>query len=187
MDLRAGARLIVPLVILAVAAVGLMAVSACACVASPPPAGESAWREHLQATDAALAERNPSRAARVWQEARSAALRSGAWNALVEVGDASVRIGELAPARNGAARARARDLYLSALFRARGQRSLDGVLRVTEAFAALGDADVVSQGLRIAGRLAASQGPAAQDRVREAASRLGARHLMAGGIDSRLF
>ena len=185
MDLRAGARLIVPLVILAVAAIGLMAVPACACDTPSASLGETAWHEHLQAADAAMAERNVSGAVRVWHEAHGAARRSGTWDALVQVGDASVRIGELAPARSGAARARARDLYLSALFRARAQRSLDGVLRVTEAFAALGDADVVSQGLRIAGRLAASQGPAAQDRVREAASRLGARHSMAGGIDSR--
>ena len=95
-----------------------------------------------------------------------------------------MRIGELAAAR-GVGRAEARGLYLRALFQARAQSSLDGVLRVTEAFAGLGDADVVEQGLRVARQLAAAQGPAAWDRVREATIRLGARHSMAGGIDSR--
>jgi hypothetical protein len=184
MELRGGARLVVPLAMLAVAALGLAAVRACAC-AAPPAVPETAWRDHLQAADEALAESNLTRAAHVWQEARSAALRSGAWNALVEVGDASLRIGELAAARVGA-RAEARGLYLRALFQARAQGSLDGVLRVTEAFASLGDQDVVDRGLRVARQLAASQGPAAWDRVREATIRLGARHSMAWTTDTAL-
>jgi hypothetical protein len=185
MESRGAARLVVPLVMLAVAAVGLVAVRVCACTTSPATAGESAWRDHLQAADAALAESNVSRAARVWQEARSAALRSGAWHALVEVGDASLRIGELAAAR-GSARAEARDLYLRALFQARARGSLDGVLRVTEAFASLGDQDVVERGLSVARQLAARQGPAAWDRVREATIRLGARHSMTGRLETSL-
>jgi hypothetical protein len=185
MELRVGARLVVPLAMLAVAALGLVGVRACACATSPAAAGETAWRDHLQAADAALAESNVSRAVRVWQEARSAALRSGAWSALVEVGDASLRIGELA-ATGGGARAEARGLYLRALFQARAQGSLDGVLRVTEAFAGLGDQDVVDRGLRVARQLAASQGPAAWDRVREATVRLGARHSMAGRLGTSL-
>jgi hypothetical protein len=185
MESRSSARLIVPLVMLAVAVAGLMAVRACACDTPSASLGETAWREHLQAADAAMAERDVSGAVRIWHEAHGAARRSGTWDALIEVADASLRIGELAAARDGA-RARARDLYLHALFRARAQGSLDGVLRVTEAFAALGDADVVSQGLRIAGRLASTQGTAAQERVREAATRLGARHSMAGGIAAGL-
>jgi hypothetical protein len=185
MELRGGARLVVPMVMLAVAALGLVAVRACACDTSQAAVGETAWRDHLQAADEALAESNVTRAAHVWQEARSAALRSGAWNALVEVGDASLRIGELAAARVGA-RAEARGLYLKALFQARAQGSLDGVLRVTEAFANLGDQDVVDRGLRVARQLAASQGPAAWDRVREATLRLGARHSMAGRLGASL-
>jgi hypothetical protein len=185
MKSRGAARLVVPLVILAVAVVGLVALRACACATPPTAVGETAWRQHLDAADAALAELNVSQAARVWQEARSAALRNGAWNALVEVGEASLRIGELAAAR-GSARAEARDLYLRALFQARARGSLDGVLRVTEAFASLGDQDVVERGLSVARQLAARQGPAAWDRVREAAIRLGARHSMAGRPGSSL-
>jgi hypothetical protein len=179
MESRGAARLVVPLVMLAVAMVGLVAVRVCACATSPTAVGEAEWREHLEAADAALAESNVSRATRVWQDARNAALRSGTWSALVEVGDASLRIGELAAARVGA-RAEARGLYLRALFQARAQGSLDGVLRVTEAFASLGDQEVVDRGLSVARLLAARQGPAAWDRVREATIRLGARHSMAG-------
>ena len=49
---------------------------------------------------------------------------------------------------------RARDLYLSALFRASGAGSLDGVLRLASAFVELGDDEVVTHSLRIARRLA---------------------------------
>jgi hypothetical protein len=85
MELCRRARLVVPLLMLAVAALGLVAVRACACDTSPAAVGATAWREHLQAADAALAESNVSLAARVWQEARSAALRSGAPSHSVEV------------------------------------------------------------------------------------------------------
>jgi hypothetical protein len=47
---------------------------------------------------------------------------------------------------------------------------LDGVLQATEAFARLGDRDVVAQGLSIAIDLAGSD-PAAQARVRGVADR----------------
>ena len=47
-----------------------------------------------------------------------------------------------------------------------GQRSIDGVLRVADAFARLGDRDVVAYVVRIAGRLADRAGdPAASERV----------------------
>jgi hypothetical protein len=166
MESRGAARLVVPLVMLAVAMVGLVAVRVCACATSPTAVGEAEWREHLEAADAALAESNVSRATRVWQDARNAALRSGTWS----VG----------------ARAEARGLYLRALFQARAQGSLDGVLRVTEAFASLGDQEVVDRGLSVARLLAARQGPAAWDRVREATIRLGARHSMAGRPETSL-
>jgi hypothetical protein len=45
---------------------------------------------------------------------------------------------------------RARDLYLSALFRASSAGSLDGVLRIASALAELGDDEVVTHSLRIA-------------------------------------
>ena len=45
-------------------------------------------------------------------------------------------------------------LYLTALYRAQAQRSLEGILRVAEAFAALGDAAAVQSCMVMAGRVA---------------------------------
>jgi hypothetical protein len=185
MKLSGIARPIVALLMVLASLVGFLAVQACACTAGLARAGETGWREHLQAAETAIAEGNVSQAVRGWHNARGAALRTDAWDALIEVGNASLRIGEAAAARYGA-RAEARGLYLHALFRARAQHSLDGVLRATEAFANLGDADVVEQGLHVARQLAAPRGPAARERVRETAVRLGARHSMAGTIDTSL-
>ena len=49
----------------------------------------------------------------------------------------------------------ARDAYMTALIRARRDRSLDGVLRSAEAFRELDDRTVVEQCLHIAAQLAA--------------------------------
>jgi len=60
----------------------------------------------------------------------------------------------------------ARQAYLGALFRARAEASLDGVLRATGAFATLGDRDIAEEGLRIAESVALRMGTAeARDRV----------------------
>ena len=50
----------------------------------------------------------------------------------------------------------ARRAYLAGLFRARGERSLPGVVRAAEGFAALGDDEVVAQALAMAAPLAAA-------------------------------
>ena len=50
----------------------------------------------------------------------------------------------------------ARHAYLIALSRARGERSLPGVVRAAEGLAALGDDAVVAQALETAGRLRAA-------------------------------
>jgi hypothetical protein len=51
---------------------------------------------------------------------------------------------------------------------------VDGVLRATEAFATLGDRDVVEEGLRVAESLVARTGDAgARERVAAARARLG--------------
>jgi hypothetical protein len=88
-----------------------------------------------------------------WHAAYGAALGSRRWDGFADVGDAYLRIGRAsgAPARTVP---RARDLYLSALFRARDTGSLDGVLRVASAFDNLGDREVVQQAVRMAHRLA---------------------------------
>jgi 16S rRNA (cytosine967-C5)-methyltransferase len=72
-----------------------------------------------------------------------------------------------------AAGGKGRRIYLAALFRARQQESLDGVLRTAEAFAGLGDRELVDRCLRIAESLAARVPDAqARERVREVAERL---------------
>lgn len=56
--------------------------------------------------------------------------------------------------KRGACESAARTCYLIALFRARTQESLEGILEITEAFAALGDQDVAGYGLGIAAKIA---------------------------------
>lgn len=116
---------------------------------SPTP-----WAIPLRHVDEALAQKNFSAAKHAWQDAYAAALRSRRWEGLVEVGDACLRMGEVTgdPKTSGAT---ARRIYLGALLLARQQGSLDGVLSAAEAFARLGDSEVVEQGLRMAERIAA--------------------------------
>ena len=72
-----------------------------------------------------------------------------------------------------AAESRARESYWTALFRARRQGSLTGVLAAAEAFGALGDRVMVEQCIRIAERLAQLTADAeAADRVRTLAAGL---------------
>src|SRR2546425_1771714 len=126
------------------------------------------WRSELDRVDRALADHDVSAAVRSWQEAYPAALGSRTWEAMVEVGQAYVRIGDAASARR-AAEPKARQAYLIALFRARQAGALDGVLHTAEAFAALGDEGMVDQSIRIAERLARND--EGRDRVRRFAAR----------------
>jgi hypothetical protein len=115
----------------------------------------SVWRGYIEMVDAALAQRNVPTAVRAWREAHAAAVRTRAWRPLVEVGDALVRIA-LVDGRRPAYIAQARKTYMAALTRARADRSVDGVLRVAEAFAGLGDQHVAEECLVVAQRLGAS-------------------------------
>lgn len=143
------------------------------------PAGREAvnapWTVHLERVEAALAQRSVSAAELAWHAAYVEALRSRRWEGMLEVGEVYLRIGEVAGNRKPA-EAKARQAYLAALFRARQQESLDGVLRAAEAFAALGDREVAEQGVYVAQRLAArAQDAQARERVRVVAERLSAR------------
>lgn len=112
------------------------------------------WVVPLERLNTALASQNVTAAEEAWHEAHRAALGSRQrWDGLIEVGEAYLRIGEVANERQ-AAQPMARRLYLTALFRARRQGSLDGVLRTADAFAALGDREVVIQCLRVADQVA---------------------------------
>jgi hypothetical protein len=126
---------------------------------------------HYQRAEEALAAGDVVRAVRHWREGHAAAMASRRWEGLVEAGDLYRRIG----ARGGFhtdAVARARDCYLTALLRARGERSLDGVLHATNAFVDLGDDALVERGLDIARRVAAGDpDPRARERVQRLAAR----------------
>jgi hypothetical protein len=119
--------------------------------------------------DRALASGDAPAALEAWGDALHAAMSAGRWEALVEVGDAYQRIG--AVGGNGHPLVgRSRQAYLLALSLARRQDCLHCVLRVAEAFAALGDREHLEQSLRIAGLLAA-QDPEAEADVRALAMR----------------
>jgi len=133
------------------------------------------WTAHLEAMDTAIVTNNASAAVLSWRHAYAAALDQPGWRGLVEVAGAALRIGTI-PGFQKAAESRARESYWTALFRARRQGSLNGVLDTAEAFRALGDRVMVEQCVRIAERLAVLGGdPGAAERVRVLAADLAPR------------
>lgn len=116
-----------------------------------------AWQTSLGTMDRALAGRDIPAAESAWRDAYGHAIRSRRWPALLAVGDASLRIGDRSMRREPY-EGLAREAWLRALFQARDQHSLDGVLEVTEAFGRLGDTGVVRQALRIADSMAGRDG-----------------------------
>ena len=153
--------------------VSVVAVTAIAAVRRPhvaPPqfSPSESWTEAVAAVDFALAANDLSGASLAWQRAFVAALQDrGHWEGLIEVADARLRIAARARP-DGMGIARARELYLAALFRARQHGSAEGVRRAGAAFQALGDHEVAAQAHRIAATLAP---PAAEAGHRPAASR----------------
>lgn len=115
------------------------------------PAATADTFAHLRQVDAALGEGDVPGALRAWHLAYQGALGSRQWSPMIATGDAWLRIG--AAGGGDDPRPRARRQYLRALFRAREQGSLDGVLQAAAAFASLGDREVVEQCLRIAERV----------------------------------
>jgi hypothetical protein len=137
------------------------------------PAGrtrdDGLWRAHLDVVEKELARGHVDVAVRVWHDAYGAALASGSWESMIAVGDAFMTIGR-ASGSTGGARLNAREAYLSALIRARRDRSVDGAIRSADAFRGLDDRAVAEQSLHIAAQLAAGD-EQAQRRVREARQR----------------
>jgi hypothetical protein len=129
---------------------------------------EQTRRATLVHLDEALARHDVTTAVRAWQEAYELARQARSWRGLVEAADAHIRIGVVANT-SAAAAPRAREIYLAALGRARADRSVDGVVRVAEGFAALGDREVTELALRIADSLASRSGDAAARRRVEVA------------------
>ena len=134
--------------------------------------GGTSLAEAIRAMDEALAKRDLRAALRAREDARLAALASTKWDGLVTLGDATLRLGLNSGLRDAMEPA-ARRAYLFALYRARRQESFEGVMRVTEAFVAMGDRDMAKKACGIAGRLAASaREPAARERVHALQNRI---------------
>lgn len=127
------------------------------------------WTTALHRAEAALEQGDTVTALSSWREAHAAAVRSGQWEGMIAVGDASRRLAEKGASRPDGL-ARARRAYLTALFRARREHSVEGSLRAADAFGALGDRDVLAQALRIAEQQA-GRDPARRARVRAVAER----------------
>ena len=140
------------------------------------------WEDAIRAMDESLARGDLRAALRAREDARLAALVSPRWEGMAMVGDATLRLAQSA-GLSQAMEPAARRAYLFALHRARRQGSLDGVLRVTRAFASLGDQDMVLSGFRIAEGLVVTSGePRASERVHALEEELAARMSRASGV-----
>src|SRR5688572_2673538 len=95
------------------------------------------WTTHIAAMDRAIGEGNVTAAVRAWRQAYLLAVNDMGWDGLIEVASACRRIGAI-PGFAKTSEDRARETYWLALFRARRQVSLHGVLQSAEAFGALG-------------------------------------------------
>jgi len=140
-------------------------------------ASEAAGGDDIHTVDAALSRGDLGAAEQVAQQAYASARGSRSWESMVAAGDAYRRIAEVSSTRSHA-RAKARDAYLAGLFRARQQQSLPGVFQVAEAFAALGDRELVNTCLRVAETVAAQVAdPQARGQARASVERLASRLL----------
>jgi len=139
-----------------------------------------AWQARLLKVEQAMARGDFAVAESLWREAYAAALKSRHWEGVIAAGDTYRALG----ARAGfttAAVAKARQAYLAALFRARSEGSLAGVLITAERFAELGDREVVKQCIRVAQKVVdQSRDPYAEEHLRAFTERWAA---SAQGID----
>jgi len=125
-----------------------------------------AWQARLLKVEQAMASGDFGTAESLWREAYAAALKSRHWEGVVAAGDTYRALGAQAGFRATSV-AKARQAYLAALFRARNQGSLAGVLITAERFAELGDREVVEQCIRVARQVAAqSRDPYAEEHLR---------------------
>ena len=126
----------------------------------------SSTAERITAIGEAVQRGDLATARAAWHDAYRSLRRTRDWQGMAALGDTALEIAGASGARQPW-EADARQAYLGALFRARAEASLDGVLRATEAFATLGDRDVAEEGLRVAESVALRTGTAeARDRVR---------------------
>lgn len=102
------------------------------------PTSPTRWdlAQQLRSVHHALGERDVKGALMAWQVAYAGALESPRWEALIEVGDAYLSIGDAAEYRR-AFIPKARESYALALARAHQASSIQGVLRASKAIASL--------------------------------------------------
>jgi hypothetical protein len=120
---------------------------------------DAPWLGHLRTMDRALQAGDVRTAERAWREAYLAALGIWEWDGMADVADASVRLGRISGPRP-AAMARARNLYLAVMFRARSQRSVEGILRAASGFVQVGDRAAAEHAVQVAEGVAAEVGDA---------------------------
>ena len=137
------------------------------------PGNDGLWRAYLDVFEKQREQGHLDVAIRVLYDAYGAALESRIWESMLAVGDAFMAAGR-APGNAAGAQMNARQSYVTALVRARRDRSVEGALRSAEAFRQLPDPDLVEQCLHIAGLLATGHEHAEQ-RVRDARERWAAR------------
>ena len=106
---------------------------------------DRALRAQLAAVDEAISRQDRDRAIQAWRDAYPVALASRRWEAMAAIGDAAVRIDAMVIPREAGFKPEARRAYLQALFSARAAGSLQGIQRVADAFAELGDAEMASR------------------------------------------
>jgi len=121
------------------------------------------WRQRLDRIGEAVTLGDTRTAMAVWREGYAAAMQRGQWRDLIDIGDAALRIGDIADFAETAPGA-ARRSYLTALHRAQSQGSVDGILQVAAGFAGLGDTAALQNCVDIA-RQVADGDPEAQSRV----------------------
>ena len=105
----------------------LLAVTISGCEATSADPYAASWDQYIQVMDDALTRGDLNAAEMARQEAFLAARGSRRWDAMVAVGDASVRLMR-SPGASPTLGAEARRIYRWALFRARQQGSLEGVV-----------------------------------------------------------
>src|SRR5262245_22672058 len=138
----------IPIVLTVATLLGVLEVTAQRGAHPVPRPAPTSWSTSLHEMDAAIARGDLMAAATSGHQVYRAALATRSWEAFLAAGDGVLRLGEATQGRD-AAEPDARRLYLAALFLARSQDSLEGVLRATEAFVRLGDHEVVAKGLEI--------------------------------------
>lgn len=154
---------------------GMVMIVVIALAGTGPRGGEPSaapWNAYIQVMDDALARDDFYAADMARRTAHLMAQGSRRWDALVAVGDADLRFVTF-PGASPGLRAEARRIYRSALLRAHEQGSIEGVLRVSEAFAAAGDKDGAREGLAmVLAMVATSRGPHDAARVEALTERL---------------